>query len=388
MEEQYPKQALDKFRQWHFWWLVVFSLFLIITFIYYLPTKFLNQLAGDNYMMEDMHREMDNHANDESMKEHMNAEMTEEGMMYEESDVKNGLVVNLNISPASYVAGGLLKLDFSVNMKPGNTLVSGQDLQIEHEKPMHIIGVRSDLSEFLHLHPALSDNIFSVDHIFVKPGVYKIWSEIKKDNVIYIFGHSEISVAGEGLISEKNVSFGRNVIAEDYQVSLETDMPLIKNRENKLYFDIHDLLGNEINVEDYLGARMHLTIVKDDLKQIIHTHPKHGLEDSHDHSFKVINRAKAHGGVEDEHQVEEEVIGFSVNFTESGLYKAFAQFRPKGTNLPEDKALLAEFWLQVEEKAPSVVSPVSPWWGLLIASAVLIVILGLAVNKFIRVKKD
>ena len=42
-DEQFPKQALDKFRQWHFWWLVVFSFLLIVTFVYYLPAMFLNQ---------------------------------------------------------------------------------------------------------------------------------------------------------------------------------------------------------------------------------------------------------------------------------------------------------------------------------------------------------
>ena len=42
-EQQYPKQALDKFRQWHFWWLVVFSLLLVVTFVWYLPIRFLQQ---------------------------------------------------------------------------------------------------------------------------------------------------------------------------------------------------------------------------------------------------------------------------------------------------------------------------------------------------------
>src|SRR3989338_11017893 len=126
MEEiQYPKQALDKFRQWHFWWLVVFSLFLIVTFVYYLPTRFISEqsLNHDAMMedehMDDMHEEMDDHPHDGTESsdhehedgiedEHM---MEEDEMMmddhddhsttayHERSDIKNGLVVSFNASP-------------------------------------------------------------------------------------------------------------------------------------------------------------------------------------------------------------------------------------------------------------------------------------------------
>ena len=396
-EQQYPKQALDKFRQWHFWWLVVFSLFLIVTFIYYLPTRFLNQVAMDDHHMEDMDEHMD-----ENMDEHMNG-MNDQGQMmdhgdhddvghgttlyHEEADIKEGLVVNLNISPVPFVAGSPLNLDFRVNIKPGNVPVQVSGLQIEHEKLMHVIGVRSDLNEFFHIHPApdvVNEGLLSVGHIFNKSGLYKIWSEIKKDDAIHVFGHPEVSVGGQGAREEKNVSFARNVMVKGYQISLQEDKVLTKNKENKLYFDIHDSSGREINVENYLGAQMHLTIIKDDLKQIIHTHPESG---DHSHSFKIAPDALAHGDVEDGHNQasEDEIITFNVNLPEAGLYKAFAQFRPENINLLEDEALLAEFWLQVEERASSVISP---WWGLLMVSIVLIIILSLVVNKYITVNSE
>src|SRR3989344_3316503 len=50
-ESEFTKPALDKFIQWHFWWLVIFSLLLVVTFVWYLPTRFLQQFntASDDH---------------------------------------------------------------------------------------------------------------------------------------------------------------------------------------------------------------------------------------------------------------------------------------------------------------------------------------------------
>lgn len=428
-EQQFPKQALDKFRQWHFWWLVVFSFLLIVIFVYYLPTRFLQQVDQPHGLMpidesKPQGHEREGMMTDKEMREHMKAEemggemedkmdemMGHEGeeadhggaAYHEEGDVKDGLIVNLNISPVPYNTGIPLSLDFFVNQKPGNVPVLASQLQLEHEKLMHVIGVRSDMNEFFHIHPEfLADNpsIFSIDHIFNKPGSYKIWSEVKKDGVNYSFGHPEVNVNGSGLKEEKpfdktqgkQVSFSRNIIIGNYQVSVETGDTVVMAREVDISFDIHSLTGMEIEVEQYLGADMHLSIIKDDWKQFMHVHPE---GHSHSQAPDLINVALAHSGTEDEpagatdeHQTSssgDEVISFHVTFPEAGLYKAFAQFRPKGIDLPPDEALTAEFWIQVEEKAAL---PISQWWMLLIISAVLIAGLSWWVNNYLKVKPE
>ena len=434
-DAQFPKQALDKFRQWHFWWLVVFSFLLIVTFVYYLPAMFLNQsmaphgtmpidesqphghdvsgnsiLTGEEEEDHTMSAEGGSASGGDEMQEHMSegmdmdemmddhAEEGHEAVYKEESSIKEGLAVNLNINPAPFNTGVPLSMNFFVNEKPGNIPVLANKLQVEHEKLMHVIGVRSDMNEFFHIHPEfLADNpsIFSVDYVFKKPGLYKIWSEIKSEGVNYSFGHPEVNINGEGPKEEKKVSFSRNVIVGNHQVSMVMSDMAVKDREADLSFDIHTLTGQEVDVEQYLGADMHLSIIKDDRSQFIHTHPGGGSEADHSHSQapQVINIALAHGGEEpagamDEHQTTssgDQVISFSVTFSEVGLYKAFAQFRPKGIDLPADQALLAEFWIQVEEKAAL---PISQWWMLLIISAILIAGLSWWVNGYLKVKPE
>lgn len=50
MSEPLDQKTIDnKLRQWHYWWLVSFSLLIVITFAFYLPARFLHQTTdGDN----------------------------------------------------------------------------------------------------------------------------------------------------------------------------------------------------------------------------------------------------------------------------------------------------------------------------------------------------
>lgn len=347
-----------------------------------------------------------------------------ETLYHEENEVREGLAVNLNVSPVPFRTAQIQTFDFFVNEKPGNIPVPASDLEIEHAKLMHVIGLRSDMNEFFHIHPVRSDlpeaspvspeakrtsngvhpvptsdpGHLAVDYIFSKPGLYKIWSEIKKDGINHSFGHPGISVTGEGAREEKTVSFGRNVVTGLYQVALSLDEPVVKGHEHDLSFDIHTFDGDEVEVEDYLAAKMHLTVIKDDWKQFIHTHP---VSDEEHHAAspnrvsakrnsvwnEIIPSISAHGVEEIPGEVhkegEDETINFHMVFPEAGLYKVFAQFRPQGIALPPDEALTASFWIEVKEKAE--VSTNAVWWMLLGASAILIILLSWGVKRFMRV---
>lgn len=333
---------------------------------------------------------------------------------HEEGEVKSGPAVNLNITPVPFRTGQAQKLDFFVNEKPGNIPIPAENLEIEHEKLMHVIGVRSDLNEFFHIHPSPSQLLgqvgdakqsqklggqasqaeeghFTADYIFSNPGLYKIWSEIKSDGVNYSFDYPEISVEGEGEKYRKEIFFGISQIVGNYQVVLHKD-ELAKGINSALNFEIHDSLGREIEVEPYLDADMHLTLIKDDWKQFIHTHPAGDAGHDDEHGMLTPGLfliASANGGDDHNDQMEASSvsahgISFRVVFPEAGLYKVFAQFRPQGIDLPQDEALTASFWIKVEEKAPPVLSG---WWINLTWSLAAIVVLSVLVKKYLKVKQ-
>ena len=356
----------QKFLPWRFWFSAALTAFLVVTFVYYLPLRF--QHAGveprEGMHGGDMTMEM--------MDEHRGA-----AQHHEEMEVLGeGLAVNLNVTPVPVSIGTTARLDFFVNQKPGNIPVT--DLEIEHTKLMHVIGVRSDLSEFFHIHPQLVDGgILSVDHIFGKPGLYKMWSEIKKDGINHTFGHPEFAVEGTGAQSEKLVSFGRNVIVGDYQMALRLGEAVVAKRELEFLFDVHTLDSFETELEDYLGEKIHLAIIKDDWKQFLHIHPS-GVADHHG-ALRLIPEARANGGGHDTseggHGVE-----FHVVLPEPGLYRVFAQFRPRGIDLPPDEALTAAFWVRVTERS----SPFRSQGLLVLVSIVGIIVLSIGVKRYLH----
>ncbi|MBI3421198.1 MAG: hypothetical protein HY006_03980 [Candidatus Sungbacteria bacterium] len=391
----------QRIQSWRFWFSIVLTAFLIVVFVFYLPMRFqYNMLIGTHGQMDAtqgagmiMDGGQDGHG--------ANA-------YHEAKDIREGLSVDLSISPVPMQSGTSTRLDFLVNQKPAGTPIPADALEIKHTKLMHVIGLRDDMNEFFHIHPVRSEEfvaslassrvsggvhpalvatsgLFTIQHVFGKPGLYKLWSEVKKDNISHSFGHELVGVQGEGERSHKEVSFTRNVAIDGYQVSLAGGEPVVKGQEAHLAFDIHAPDNTDAAVEKYLGADMHLSVIKDDLAQFIHTHPEN--DDGHmthqGGGSYIVQTARANGaGGHAASPDTEHGIQFHVVFPEAGLYKAFAQFRPKGISLPPDEALMASFWIQVQESVP-----VNPKPLLVLFSLSAIVLLSWGVRRFLRYER-
>ena len=134
--------------------------------------------------------------------------------------------------------------------------------------------------------------------------------------------------------------FFDNVIVGNYQVALDHNVPLVKGKPMQFIFTYQDVLGNGVELEPYLGADMHLVVIKDDLSEYVHAHPDDSTTSSddghdHEHTFLGAQQAYAHTGATTGGPDPAE-IPFTVTFPKEGIYKLFGQFRPKGTDLPVD----------------------------------------------------
>ncbi len=321
-EEKKIEQRLMPLR---FWLFVTLSALLIITFVYYLPLRFLHHTGEEH--MEDGH--------DDSPMGHM------QGALFETSNVTRGLTVEMSTIPQTISTGREVTLNFNVLEKPYDVAIT--DLEEEHTKYMHVIGVRSDLNEFFHIHPeTIGKGLWSIKYTFENPGTYKMWAEVKRNGQNYAFAQVPIEIAGSGRPENKISSPIRTVSVGNYYVTLNHEIPVHAGHMAALSFLIHDKDGNPVEVEDYIGAKMHLAVIEDSLTQFIHAHP---ADDEHT-SYNLIREALAHSITLDPS------INFEVDFPEPGLYKAFAQFRPSGADLAPDAYLLAEFWIQVGAEEP------------------------------------
>jgi hypothetical protein len=241
----------------------------------------------------------------------------------EATQVKQGLSVELLPSGARVDQPATLR--FLVNLKPRNVPVD--KLQIEHEKFMHVLGVRDDLQEFFHLHPVrVSPGVWEVTYTFKHGGNYKLWTDVKYRGTVYSFAQPVLTVSGDFGNQGATPDFAGSAVCSGYRITFNHSAPLVTGATNQLQFSIQDPTGKSPELENYLGTPMHLVILKDDLSVYLHGHPER------------LGPGSA-------------ALRFQQTFTKPGAYKLFAQFRPKEAKLPADETNLAEFRVTVAPAA-------------------------------------
>lgn len=246
------------------------------------------------------------------------------------ASVKDGLVVNMVVVGAAQI-GQPVRLRFLVRRQPGD--LAEDNLLIEHERYMHVIGMRDDLREFFHIHPVKTGpGTWEVTHVFPHGGNYKIWAEVVFADGGYAFAQPELSLSGDMGAVATNSDQPDYEQRSGYQITFKHTEPLVSGHTSSLQYLIRDAAGNETETENFLGAPMHMVIVRDDLSVFLHAHPT-------DPGFP------------------DPVIAFSQIFSQPGNYRLFAQFRPKGSTLPPDEAILTEFQVVVRPGQPIAVEP-------------------------------
>ena len=416
----------------------VVSIVLGLIFIWYLPFWFkkgshpedlLPELTHNAHTMEEMKKimEEDNGAHNMMME---GGEMGEHAsgvhaLSHEADDVKSEFVVAMT-ALENIMVGEKVTLLFEPKILPDNLVAP--KLELDHEKYLHVIGVRHDLSEFFHIHPSLisagtEGAVWGVDYIFNKPGYYKVWVGAMVSGERHSFGQTIFTVHGKMDSPKISSSLSLTRVSEvgKYKVFLQGGESIKVGEKFNFFLRVKDKNDSFVPLLPYLGATMHLAVIKDDLTVFEHTHPS---DDSHLHSgvpktedvpkFVLVERAYAHGAEEEEGEgVEEEVnevkeigilggVPFEVTFPKEGIYKIFAEFRPEDGGLPSDRALRAEFVVSAGENSALEISenhldsvvhegeatestPPIPRLALVAISVILIILLSFGVGRFLRV---
>ena len=106
----------------------------------------------------------------------------------------NSYRMELAAEPQELVASRNVKLLLAIRDKAGN-LVS--DLEIVHEKPIHLIMVSDDLSFFNHIHPQLApDGRYTVETSFPSGGAYKLYASYTPEGAEAQVSDLKVDVAG------------------------------------------------------------------------------------------------------------------------------------------------------------------------------------------------
>lgn len=232
--------------------------------------------------------------------------------------------------PAEVRTGQPAMLVVTVRDGKGNVV---RDMQVIHEKMMHLIVVSVDLNEFAHLHPAqASDGSFRVTHTFEYGGDYRLYADFAPEQAEAVIDKFSLAVNGiprpsVALVAEPR---GATIVEKDgLRLTLTIDKPLRSAQETMLNFKLTDARSNMpvTDLQPYLGALAHFVIISQDAADFLHAHPmeKSTTARAHEHDGHA-SESHTHGSS----AVSVAEVSAHTKFPRPGLYKVWAQFQRNG----------------------------------------------------------
>lgn len=214
---------------------------------------------------------------------------------------------DVRVTPASLPirARAPARLAFQIK-DPAGFPVPASDLQVVHEKRLHLLIVSYDLSTFDHVHPTPEeDGRFTLRHRFPAGGRYVLYHDFTPDSVGMQVVPVELAVEGpERPRAPVVLDDGLSKRVDGYDVTL-THGPLAPGRECTITFTLARGGKPVTDLEPFLGAMGHLILISEDRASFVHSHP--------------LDQSATGPGVE-----------FKTSFQRTGVYKAWGQFQRRG----------------------------------------------------------
>ncbi|MCH8005604.1 MAG: hypothetical protein IH888_05160 [Planctomycetes bacterium] len=241
--------------------------------------------------------------------------------------------VDVKPTGGSIEPGVSTALDFTIKDPTGATV---KNLEVVHERVLHLLMVSDDLSWYAHEHPvAQSDGSFRLSFKFPRGGEYVLFCDFSPSGA----GGQVVPVtlrvqglSGASIPLVVDVESAKQV--DGYTIRLDTSGPIYAGGEAVLSYSISRRGRPVADLEPYLGAIGHLVLISRDLKHFVHSHP---LGREHAGRGHHVNDQRGAGG-HDEHNEHGgfvtgstgSVVSFHARFPEAGLYKAWAEFKHRG----------------------------------------------------------
>jgi hypothetical protein len=175
-----------------------------------------------------------------------------------------------------------------------------RDFDVTHEKRMHLIIARRDLTGFQHLHPVLrADGTWSTRVRLPDAGSYRLFADFSHEGEATTLA-TDLRVDGDADLEPLPAPRATAVSDGGYDVRLDATGAKA-GHESELRFTItRD--GRPVRTEPYLGAGGHLVALREGDLAFLHVHPTE----------------------------EGAGVGFGATFPTAGRYRLFLQFKHEG----------------------------------------------------------
>ena len=173
------------------------------------------------------------------------------------------------------MAAGAAIYKFQLINTKTNQLIGDQDLNISHEKKIHLIIYDSSLGEFQHVHPAFDGKTWSADVQFAVNGDYWVWAqgELSADGTEFS-SSTKLAVTGGSTAwpSPPTLSDIRSGTSGVSAIQLSKSK-LTAGKMAMLDLKMSRTDGSASQLTPYLGAFAHIIATPVDGDSLIHVHP-------------------------------------------------------------------------------------------------------------------
>jgi hypothetical protein len=177
------------------------------------------------------------------------------------------------------------------------------EFDVEHERRMHLIVVRRDLTGFQHLHPRMgADGTWSAPITLADPGRYRAFADFvhEGENVTLA---ADLTVPGKPVYEDLPLQATETETGSGYEVGVEGEAAMAGSESELTFNVVRD--GRPVDVDPYLGANGHLVALREGDLAFLHVHPVEGDD-------------RGAG------------IRFMTDFPSAGSYRLFLQFKARG----------------------------------------------------------
>ncbi|OJF10551.1 hypothetical protein [Couchioplanes caeruleus] len=146
------------------------------------------------------------------------------------------------------------------------------DYTISHDKDLHLIVVRRDLSGFQHVHPELAaDGTWSIPLAVAAPGQYRVFADFQPDGgADGLTLGADVPAAGDYQPRPLPVA-ERTTTVDGYTVTITGD--LVPGGSSQVTLSVSKDGTPVTDLQPYLGAYGHLVALRDADLAYVHVHP-------------------------------------------------------------------------------------------------------------------
>jgi hypothetical protein len=175
-------------------------------------------------------------------------------------------------STANFAQPGPQQLSFRIFGPDGKPALQ---YAVVHEKPLHLVLARRDLSGYQHLHPTLGpDGVWTVAAEFGAPGLWRVFADFTVINLVgaqvaLTLGY-DVTVPG-GLQAVELPTPATQAVVDDFTVSYQGSPSV--GATQPMLFRV-ERAGAPVTLEPYLGSFGHLVVLREGDLGYVHVHPE------------------------------------------------------------------------------------------------------------------